>query len=483
MIKFEQLGQKSWKLCNDDQCIETLELSSSSITNKFSIVTSFIENVSKSVGDEFDQWLVQFLNVYKMADEKRFLVVEENIPQMKKFVDSYIDSKNVNFSQFVDMSKAKKTSILFYPEEIEKIIRSSSYLKVYSLVSNSEGLKLDSRLHKKVYNKLVSDLLEADTVFKVFNIVKTKTFRYNISDKYMWDYIKMIQCKSIDIYAVEIFNFIMSSIFTLCDENRNPISYFISVVDESVKWFLRSVYKGSIIYDDSVATEDIQAIHIDNLRTYTYNDTIGRLEKIAHGKIHNDLERSVISTFSEDKVDKIILDFEKRVSSVEHISPLCECLTFPILSIVAGVPYEHFKTLTPDHCIVLSVYLQSLLKKVFNEEYESLFDMLSYFPEKASVVHTTYKMKLSNLKDQFLPQMNTCKFLKFNDKVYLHEILSYFVGRIARVDFIDAVTGKGLGGIPLSKIESDMIKFYSLFFSGKFEKEFEEVKVLLNSDF
>jgi len=482
MLKFEQVNQKIWKVCEGDNCIELLDLSSSSITNKFSIITSFIENVSKSVGSEFDQWFVQFMNTYKTDSEKRFVVLESNVPVLKKFVDQYLDSKNIDFSQFVDLSKAKKTSILFNPEEIEKIIRSSSYLKIYSIFSNSENLKLDHRLHKQMYNILVSDL-DKDTIFKVFNVVKTKTFRYNISDKYMWDYIKMIQCKTIDIYAVEIFNFIMNSIFTLCDENKNPISYFISVVDESVKWFLRSVYKGSVIYDDSVATEDIQAIHIDNLRTYTYNDTLGRIERIAHQKIHASLEKSSVSTFGDEKTDKAIRDFDERVKNIKFVSPLCECLTFPILSMLTEIPYEHFKTLTPDRSVVISIYLQDLLKKVFKTEYESLFDIMSFYPQDSCAVHTTYKMKLTNMKDYFIPQMNSCTFLKFKDKVYLHKVLSYFVGRIARVDFVEPVTGKELVGIPLSKIEADMIKFYSSMFSNKLEKEVEELKRLLNNDF
>jgi len=482
MVKFEQVSQKAWKVCEGDNCIEMLDLSSSSITNKFSIITSFIENVSKNVGSDFDEWFVQFLNTYKSDAEKRFVLLEDNVPTLKKFVDQYLDSKNIDFTQFVDMSKAKKTSILFDPNEIEKIIRSSSYLKLYSIFSNSENLKLDNRLHKQMYNILVSDL-DKDTIFKVFNVVKTKTFRYNISDKYMWDYIKMIQCKTIDIYAVEIFNFIMNSIFTLCDENKNPISYFISVVDESVKWFLRSVYKGSVVYDDSVATEDIQAIHIDNLRTYTYNDTLGRLERIAHQKIHADLEKSSVSTFGDERTDKAIRDFDERVKNTKFVSPLCECLTFPILSMVTGIPYEHFRTLTPDRSVVISIYLQGLLKRVFKTEYESLFDIMSFYPQEQCAVHTTYKMKLSNMKDYFIPQMNSCKFLKFQDKVYLHKVLSYFVGRIARIDFIDPMTGKELVGIPLSKIEADMIRFYSLLFSGKLEEEVEELKQLLNVDF
>jgi hypothetical protein len=45
------------------------------------------------------------------------------------------------------------------------------------------------------------------------------------------------------------------------------------------------------------------------------------------------------------------------------------------------------------------------------------------------------------------------------------------------------MTGKELAGIPVSKIESDMIKFYSLLFANKLSDELEEIKLLLNADF
>ena len=80
----------------------------------------------------------------------------------------------------------------------------------------------------------------------------------------------MIQCKSIDVHVIEIFNFIMNSILILCEEDKNPIVYFVSVVQESINWFLRSVYKGQIVYDDTISTEDIHGSNIDNLKTYAY---------------------------------------------------------------------------------------------------------------------------------------------------------------------------------------------------------------------
>jgi hypothetical protein len=71
----------------------------------------------------------------------------------------------------------------------------------------------------------------------------------------------------------------------------------------------------------------------------------------------------------------------------------------------------------------------------------------------------------------------------FNTKLFLEPTLKHFIGRISRLKLVDVLTGNKLGGIPLSKIEQDMIKFYIHLFSGKFEKEFVQMKTMLNNDF
>ena len=285
MIKISKITPKEWKLEKDNSEELAIKLISSTITNKFHIVTKYIENVSEVIGPDFDQWFFKLLNDCKNEEEK-YLILVDNVDKLKSYIDLFMDKMNFDFSIFVDMSKVKKNSILFTVDDIEKIIRLSGYLKLYSVISNSD-LRLGQRLHKKIYNLIAKDIIKTDIVYKIFNVIKTKTFRYNITDRYMWDYIKMIQCKSIDVHVVEIFNFIMNYILVLCEEDRNPITYFVSVVEESVKWFLRSVYKSSIVYDDSVSTEDIHAININNLKTYSYNDTLGRLKGIALKQIHD----------------------------------------------------------------------------------------------------------------------------------------------------------------------------------------------------
>ena len=483
MIRFS-ISEKKLEIFNDEEKLQTLNLISSTVTNKYFIVTTFIENLSKEFED-FDSWFCNFLEEYTGVVE-RYPVIQKNIPLIKKYVDDYLRIKNIDFNQFVDESKAKKSSILFSAEEIEQIIKLSCYLKIYSLFFNSNELKLDARLHKKVYNELASEVLNSEVVNKIFNIIKTKTFRYNLTDKFMWDYIKMIQCKTIDVHIIEIFNFIMNQILILCEEYKNPITYFVTVVQESINWFLRSVYKSQIVYDDTVSTEDIHSSNIDNLKTYSYNDTLGRLKGVAFEQIYDNLERSSILLFNNTEStinsDKSIVEFQNRLSQVEFISPLCDSLVYPVLSKITSIPYVHFKTLTPDYAVVLSVYTQNLLRRIFKlTEYRNLFSLLSYYPKKTIAVATTYKVK--SMEDFIKASQSVNNFFGFKSKLLFGNMLGYFIGRISRVSFMNIFDGNELAGVPLSKIEQEMIQFYTNLFAGKFEKEFEDMKKLMYKDF
>lgn len=482
MLEFVKKSQKIWEIEHGDETIE-LNLTASSITNKFNIICDFIKRISKEEQNgEFDDWFFEFVSDAKNGVNNNLL---DKVSVLKEYVDSYVDCKDIDFCTFVDRSKAKKGTILFEPDEIEKIMRASGYLKIYSIISGCQDIKIPHALHKEVYNSLVQDITDSEIVFKIFNIVKTKTFRYNLTDKYMWEYIKMIQCKTIDVHTVEIFNFIMNQIMVLCEEDKNPITYFVGVVEESVKWFLRSVYKKTIIYDDSISTEDIHGLNVDNLKTYSYNDTLGRLKGIAYEKIYHEIDKSTPMLIEQNsKSDKAVTEFQKRVLDVEFISPLADCLIFPIISKITNIPYSHFTTLSPEHSIVLSVYVQNLLTKVFKNEYNDLFSILHYFPTTQPTMATTYRIKNVNNSKGFLSIQNNIKnFFGFKTKILPYRIMSYFVGRTSRVNFCSIFDGKKLGGIPLSKIENDMVKFYTLFFAGRLDDKFEEMRLLLNKDF
>lgn len=482
MLRIEQNGPKEWTvICEEYEPIK-LMLLSSSVTNKYFIVTKFIEGVAELHGEEFNSWFMKLLQDCQNEDLRPKAIID-SIPQLKRYADAYLDSQEIDFSQFVDESKVKKNSILFMPDEIEKIIRLSCYLKLYSTISNNDELKLGQTLHREVYNKLAREITETEVIRKIYDVIKTKTFRYNLTDRFMWEYIKNVQGKDIGVHVIEIFNFIMNHILILCELDKNPITYFVGVIDESVKWFLRSVYKGSIVYDDSISTEDIQGINTDNLKTYSYNDTLGRLKGIAYEKIYELLQRqTAMSTENKaDAGDQNIIEFHERASEVEFVSPLSETLVYPLLSEMTSIPYHHFKTLSPEHSIVISVYVQDLLRKIFNTDFKDLFNLLHYFPTRSPSLTTTYKIK--SVHDYIQASDEYQDFYGFNTKILPHALLCHYVGRVSRVDFCDILTGKKLGGIPLSKIEQSMILFFTLYFAGHMKEQIGDLTKLMDADF
>lgn len=478
MVKFEQQGPKEWNLVYGDDVVN-LKLLPSSVTNKFHIVADYIQRVSEFHQETFSEWFIDLLKACENTENKSNLLMS-NLDQLKQFSDEYFESLKIDYTEFVDESKAKKNSILFNAEEILEIIRLSCYLKIYSVFSNNEKLKIGKTLHKAIYAKLSTTVIDQGIASKIFDVVKTKTFRYNLTDKFMWDYIKTIQCKDIGVHIIEIFNFIMNNIIVLCEEDKNPITYFVGVIDESVKWFLRSVYKGTIVYDDEISTEDIHGTHINNLRTYSFNDTLGRLKGIAFEKIYERLDQENILTLN-DETDQYIIDFNNRLLTINFISPLCSCFVFPLLAQLTKISYVHFKTISPEHAAVLSYYTNILLQKVFKTYYRTLFTLLDYFPLKSPSVTTTYTVKRTQ---EFIGlQDETQDFFGFNTKIPPYKILSHFIGRVSRIEFCHLLTGKHMTGIPLSKIESDMMNFFTLYFGGKMEQQINEMTSLMSADF
>jgi len=484
LLSFEKSGPKEWIVSEENYEPIILTLSPSSVTNKFYLVTDFIEGVAELHGKDLSDW---FMTLLKDCEDElvRPKAIIDSIPQLKKFSDEYVTFRNIDFSMFVDETKVKKNSILFTADEIEQIIRLSGYLKLYSCISNNEKLKLGQKLHRDVYNKIASEISETDIVRKIYDVIKTKTFRYNLTDRFMWDYIKNVQCKDIGVHIIEIFNFIMNHILILCEIDKNPITYFVGVIDESVKWFLRSVYKGSIVYDDSISTEDIQGINTDNLKTYSYNDTLGRLKGIAFEKIYEILAQKTVNKVdnirANDDIDNEIVRFHERMSTINYVSPICETLTFPVLSKMTDIPYHHFKTLSPEHAAVISIYLQELFIKVFGVDYKNLFRLLSYYPLKSPSVSTTYVIKAVHYYLGI--QQEVLNFYGFKTKILPHKLLCHYVGRISRVDFCSIVDGVKLGGIPLSKIENDTILFYTKLFSKELDDKIDEMTKYMNADF
>jgi len=125
--------------------------------------------------------------------------------------------------------------------------------------------------------------------------------------------------------------------------------------------------------------------------------------------------------------------------------------------------------------------MQNLFRSAFSTDYKDLFALLNYYPTRSPSVSTTYKIK--SVHEYIDAQDQHKNFYGFNTKILPHALLCHYVGRVSRVDFCDILTGKKLGGIPLSKIEHSMIQFFTLYFAGKMQNEIDKMTKLMNADF
>jgi len=96
-------------------------------------------------------------------------------------------------------------------------------------------------------------------------------------------------------------------------------------------------------------------------------------------------------------------------------------------------------------------------------------------------VATTYKLK--DMEDFVNTANKVRNFFGIDTKIILGNMIGNFVGKISRTKFVNIFDGKELGGIPLSKIEEEMINFYIYLFADKLEPEMIKIKELVHADF
>jgi len=468
-ISQSEENKRKWIVSYDGKTI-SFQNSNITINNKYNIIVDFIKTLSKHFGDEFDNWYFNLLNdIYNASTEyEKHDIFSNEISKLKFFVSSYLESSDFNYDKFLNKKKIKDNSIVFNVNEIISIIKVSNYLKLYTPFYCSEELSLNRNMKKKFYNILVEDI-SPETLQKLFNVIKSKTYRYNLTDKYMWEYIKTLLCKDINDHIMEIFNFIMNNILVLCEEERNPITYFVSVINETIRWFLRSVYKDSIIYEDSISMEDIHSTSSDNLIVYAYNDTIGIIKSIAFERIYSEVENYYTNIFSDGDP---IVEFQKNLEKIEHISPITEHIVFLLLSKITKIPFYHFKVISPKYAAVISAYFYLILKdSEYIKEYPNIIKSMIFYPTVAPVTSTTYSIK--NVQLYLETQKNEKNFITWNNKVLPYDFISFFVGRMVRLNMRHIITNEPMIGVPLNKLEQDMIMFFSRYFSNT--REFMEL--------
>lgn len=470
MIKFKETGKREYQIFNmipngetmQENLICKLDLQFSPISNKFFRLTEFVEDCSDKLGSEFDNWFVKLIGDYK-ASNYDYLIIKNNIPMLKEMCNKYLDKMNINFENYINRSKASKNSIFFDASEIKKMIQVSNYLKIYFIIASDVEMKLVNKFHKETYNKLIEEINTNSIVYKLFKIVSSKTYEYQYSDRHMWEYIKTIYCKTTDMHVFSIFNFLMNNILVTCNTTSNPVPYIISVTDESIKWILKNIYKDSIIYSDSVSSQDVYTIQgKDNLSSYSHNDTIGKLLVISY----NELDKIGI-----DNIEK----FKTNINSLKEISLFSNYIAYPLLSKILEIPYRHFMTLSVSNSYLLNLLVFSLLPEDFKKKYPVMTKMLLCYNKQKPILKTTYKVKSI---DVFTETLGT--FLGFKNNITPYDFYSSIVGRISRNAYASFSNDQEIMNFPLAKLEIDIVKFFNDYFGNRLDPLYDEMRVKID---
>ena len=457
MIQINEVDKRKYEIDFGTRKV-VLNLVFSAIANKFSKISEFIHDISKELGPEFDEWFEKYICEY-IDSNYDVAMIKTKIPDLIRLCDEYLKKKNVIFDNYVSKEKASKNSIFFDAEELEKLIKVSNYLKVYFILTQDSEMKPLPRFHKEIYNILVKEITNCEVVFKLYKLVSSKTHRYNISDKTMWEFIKVVHCKTTDMHINSIYNFLLNNILVTCDTQSNPIPYFSSVIDQSIKWMLGGVYKDSVVYSDSINTEDIHSIAgKDNLHSYCYNDTIGRVVALS-------------SKYLEEIGINDIISFNSTMSELKEASLVAVYIAFPMISKIFDIPYRYLRPVQIEHSYLLNVILYHYLPEWFKDKFQIITKLMLHYNTEKCILKTTYRIKNTKL---YIDTFDN--FMDFKNMVFPSGLYSDFIGKMARNEYFSLISNKKIANFPLSKLEDDLILFYNMYFSGQLDPMFKEIE-------
>jgi len=482
-LTFEQPDKKEkteWKLVlinkdtEEHKTLSDIKLLPSSLTNKFQVVADFFEEISV-VMPSFVYWYSAMLKRYIESGYNSEIVLEET-PNIIKFASDYVDSKNVDFSSFVDYKKASKTSIIFNEEDIRELHIASTCLKIESIFCYDEKLKLTENAQKLVYNEFIKNCCEIGTTEKIYQMVRSKTYRSTITDRYMWEVIKMGVVETPQSYTIVMFNFLMKNLLSILDVTVNPVPFFVGVMTDSIRYMMISIYKDKIVYGEPFGNSgDIygSSVNKDTLNVLCCNDVI------------ESASRAGVELLEQEYgvVEDSFLEVTNTLDSLNRLSATMKSVILPIASKVLDIPYTYLLKASPKHVMLIGVLLHYCSRNIMDVRFPVLTEFLIGCPRNrdSDIVRSSYKIK--NPKD--IINDNTNKIFGINSITLRYKIASSVCGMLiaSKRDLCSIITGKEIPKINYSDLEMDVTTFYSEYYSGKLDPMFEKMKEKVDTFF
>lgn len=470
MIKFIKKGKRQWDLeaCKKDFPTIKLELNLSqvSLTNRFSCVKELFDELNKLI-PEFSEWYYDILFEYIESDYN-YEVILESKDRFLEFANLYLDKKNINYSKFVDKKKSSTTSVFFDEKDIRAIGLASTCLKMYSIFQYDLVLKVSDNINKIMYDHFITECKNINTTDKIFNLIRGRNFRSSISDRYMWDLIKITVLENPETNTFSVFNFFMKNLLVLLDVTQNPVHYLVRVTDDNLKWLMLEIYKEKIIYDEAFGNSEIiygSSISKESFSIYCCNDIVSKCSKIGLEMLENEYN------LSEDEFNNV----RERFEEVKFIDPSMKLFSLPIISKVLNIPYKFLLTTPPKHLILISIVIYKLMSESMLNKYPVITNFLLTYSKQTnvSIIRSSYKLRES---DQVLED-NT-KMFGINSRKLKFELISPIIGILSscKKNLYSIIDGKSIPKITYTDLEEDSINFYTALYSNKLEDDFKDIR-------
>jgi len=466
-----------WTMCiisdEDDQIKKIVNLSfeQSTLTNKFDTIKNLFEDISVFVPNEFIVWYVKMISEYIKSNFNSEIILRE-IPNFLLFAEKYIEAKNINFESFINHSKVTKTSILFEYSDLRALAKASVCLKLYAPILYDINLKLTDNTHKLVYTSFVQECIDLGTTTKIFQIMRSRTYKSSMTDRYIWDLIRMMITETPENYTLLMFNFLLTNMLSTLDIEKNPIPFFVSIIDDSLRWMMGNVYKDRVLYGEVFGGPgDVYGnmLNKETLHIYCCNDVIGKSAKAGMELLEKKYD------ITDDKFEEI----RERLDNIEYISPIMQNTILPIANKVLEIPYNYLLTAPPKHISLIGILMHYCSMEILDERFPILHEFLLLAPkEKLNKIFTSsYEIKnMYSIVD--VPNL----VFGLNSPVIRYKIMSKICGilSVCKKTHISIISGKKVKKINYSSLESDVIQFYGELYSNKLDSTFVRMRNIVD---
>ena len=497
MIKFVKVkGDKNtWNVVREETGEFLFEIKLSillAISKKFNMVSELVKDMNTNLRG-FGRWYEKLLIKYsKTFNAQNILDEAENFVY---YATKYVDSKNIDFSEFFDKNKTTATSIQFDEVDIRQIAIASTSLKLYSVFfssiyndipynvetgeedENFRGIiQLPENMHYKVFNVLIRGCVENNIHNKIFELIRSKTYRFYMSDKTMWKIIESMYSESCDSYVLSLFNFLMAKLIPILEINKNPIFFIVGYINDSVRWMLKDVYREQIFFGDSFSSngEDIKGGKNQNsFSILCNNDLIDKTSRTAEKILINDY------SLSEKSMDNLY----SRLENIGSIYSYMKLLTLPVYKEIMDVSYGHLLTIPPKHCIFIGIFLYHLSKDVIGEEYPIISEFFLGVPNKYGQrirfdTDSSYTMKYPEFIINSKYLFNSNSLFGFNEITMRMKILSRYCGILnhCKNKLENVIDGSEIAKVDAEEFEKQICGFFMKMYSGGLDKEFSIIR-------